>query len=451
MLLQRIRQFKAPISDDDLLQSVVNDEEIVKATAKEIIETADDDNCDYWVDKVIKLSLLRFIRDTDELAYYYDVYVQDDEILQCFWDTKIEDLRTVCSEGLVKLKEACKSTRESDLNFYSFDELPRSDRENKWLIDRVIKESSFNELIAPSKAGKSQLAYQLAYEVSNGLDFLGLFHTEKSKVLYIDFEMSAPEIIERKNNLIEFEAAGNADNIRVMRPGPMQSGDFDLVLDKCRQMKNNDSEYKLVIFDNFYSLCGAINTNDMAETNLILDKMKYGLAEDGLAVILVNHTNKATALESQKYSDEDINDSTILNSAFGSMAHGAKVDTAILVQKLSDGRRIHITGRKVDKPIRVSCLYGESTKYFYQRVAGEDGNAERLLKLDDDIISALNDYLGSDGKAFTNVKAWFDKAYPNADVKLSGKRLKVSGFNYYKVGTNYYVNRANSRNGFNRS
>lgn len=67
-----------------------------------------------------------------------------------------------------------KLCRGSQLGFVEPHELAGALRQTSWLIDDILLKNTFIELIAPQKAGKSQLAYQLAYSVQNGIEFLSL-------------------------------------------------------------------------------------------------------------------------------------------------------------------------------------------------------------------------------------------------------------------------------------
>ena len=135
------------------------------------------------------------------------------------------------------------------------------------------------------------------------------------------------------------------------------------------------------MFDNFYSFVdGEFDTNDVGQVSDLLDKLKFELTSMGVTVILVNHTTKSLGDDLSGLSDSKITDSFILNSPFGSLAHGAKVDTTILLQKKPEGKRIHVTGRNVSPIVRVSCKSDESNSFFFTHVGGID-TVEELVRL----------------------------------------------------------------------
>lgn len=393
-----------------------------------MLTRADLDNWKVYLRDLKKTALVRELKNQH---FDVDKWWTEDGATPEFLETDLEDIRGYYQKRLDKVKVSEEKYELKTIYGYE-----QANEPIEWIVEGIIQKRSFNELVAPSKAGKSQLSYQLAHEVANGKDFLGLFKTNKCKVIYFDFEMCHAEIKHRVDMLKEFEEI--KEDIYFVPVRKMESDDLEKMIQFCIRSKKQDDNIGLVIFDNFYSLCGAANTNDMSETNAILDLLKYPLAENGLTTILVNHTNKTTALESIKATDSDITDTTILNSAFGSMAHGAKVDTAILIQRKADGRRIHISGRRCDKPIRISCKYGPETNFFFKPIRSEDESVDEVInRMREEHINACKEYLNGEKKSLTAFNAWTEKAL---NKKFTKEQLRACGFEVNANGKgNYYI------------
>lgn len=384
-----------------------------------------------------KYSMLRNFMDNGvDIRDIYDPNDVDDEDgikkNEAFRDMTCEEVYDKVKSRLDKIEVSCVSSFE----FNSIDNIPHANDPMEWLVEGIIKKYTFNEIVAASKAGKSQLAYQLAHEVANGQGFLGLIPTTKCKVMYIDFEIYPNEMKNRIDTIKQYWRL--SEDVSMMSVGKLKKRDLDRIIRKCVDMKKKDDSYGLVVLDNFYSLLGAVNANDMGETGELLDSIKWPLIEAGLTGILVNHTAKATAAESEKLTDDKISFTYILNSAFGSMTHGAKVDTLIFIQNKADGKRIHIAGRSAGiKPLRISCHYGPETAYTFVPIRGEDGSVEEIInRMSSEQIEQCKEYLDGKKKRLNNFNSWTKK---NMDKTFSRDQLRTSGFSIFKENSNNYI------------
>lgn len=384
-----------------------------------------------------KWTMLRsFMNQGIDIRDIYDPDDWDDEDgrkkNEAFKDMTLDELYDRVISRLDKIQIANHSSFEFD----TIDNIPHANDPIEWLIDGVIKKHTFNEIVAASKAGKSQLGYQLAYEVHNGLDFLRLFKTCKGKVMYIDFENYPSEIKQRVDKMKAYK--GKLEDVSQMCVTKLKQGDLDRIIKKCIEMKKKDDSYELVVFDNFYSLLGAVNANDMSETGELLDSIKWPLIEAGLTGILVNHTAKGTGAESEKLTDDKITQTYILNSAYGSMTHGAKVDTLIFIQIKADGRRIHIAGRSAGiKPTRISCHYGPETGYTFVPIWGENEGVEEIInRMTQEQIDVCKDYLDGEKKRLTSFDTWTEKTLGK---KFNKDQLRSCRFEVFKDNGNYYI------------
>ena len=288
-----------------------------------------------------------------------------------FEDTSIEELQGELEDYTDEVIKLCRQSYKIPYKSYfcKADELPHAKDTREWLIEGIIKERTFNELVAPSKSGKSQLAYQLAYEVQNGMPFLDVYPTKKRNVYYIDCELDPEDIDEREASLRVWR--GGTERVDYHSTA-LENETIDSIISQTKKAIRRDENAGLVVFDNFYSFVdGQFDTNNVGEVSDLLNKLKFEFTTLGVAVILVNHTNKSIGDDLSGLADSKITDSFILNSPFGSLAHGAKVDTTILLQKKKGNERcVHITGRKIYSVERVGCICDKSTSFYFQSVAG---------------------------------------------------------------------------------
>ena len=437
---EKIRLFNDSIGNDDLVTCCGNN-------LAQLIVATDDNNPDYWYSKLIKLSVMR---KAEELGwddwvrgYVIEENSPDGEkniiFTSVFENSSIEEIKDAIIAYTDELVNSCRECYESaeEEDFMYADELPRANEEYDWLIEGLIKERTFNELVAPSKSGKSQLAYQLAYEVQNGLPFLDVFPTKKRNVYYIDCELDPEDIDEREANLRVWR--GGTERVDYHSTA-LENETIDNIISQTKKAIRKDENAGLVVFDNFYSFVdGEFDTNDVGQVSDLLDKLKFELTSMGVTVILVNHTTKSLGDDLSDLSDSKIIDSFILNSPFGSLAHGAKVDTTILLQKKSEGKKLHITGRKISPIIRISCKSDESTHWFFQHVGGIDSAEDALNKLTEKEIEQVEAYFDKKGK---------DKASLSTIVKniiktreLTAEMFRNSGYKVEYVNKNIHISR----------
>ncbi len=290
--------------------------------------------------------------------------------------------------------------RGSQLGFVKPHELAGALRQTSWLIDDILLKNTFIELIAPQKAGKSQLAYQLAYSVQNGTDFLG-HKTKKHDVLYIDYELESNEIYERCVNYKQFAkdwlGQSELEDINILSLNKEIDVTLDDVLYLIRQEKVKNPNLNLVVFDNFYSFAER-DTNNVTDVKNLLKKIWMGVGED-ITIIVVNHTNKAVASNDKNgvtYYD-------ILTSAFGSNAHGMFAADVMYIEPKLDGRVVWCAGRHINPKIKISCRFDSSTNWFFKVIPEQHD-----FKDNDNEEQEIRDYIGS-GKNWKEVK----KKFPN--------------------------------------
>ena len=441
-IYEAIRRFSGKVGDDDLAATCPD-----KGLIKSIIAT-DDENPDYWYEKLIKLSVLRQAQKLgwDDFVSNYVIEQESPDgekdviFTDKFEDSSIEDLKGELEDYTDEVIKLCRQSYSIPYKSYfcKADELPHAKDTRDWLIEGIIKERTFNELVAPSKSGKSQLAYQLAYEVQNGMPFLDVFPTKKRNVYYIDCELDPEDIDEREANLRAWR--GGTERVDYHSTA-LENETIDNIISQTKKAIRKDENAGLVVFDNFYSFVdGQFDTNNVGEVSDLLNKLKFEFTTLGVAVILVNHTNKSIGDDLSGLSDSKITDSFILNSPFGSLAHGAKVDTTILLQKKKGNERcVHITGRKIYAVERVGCICDKSTNYFFQSVAGNGDCVDKVTnKLSEEELEEIDNIFIKQKKN----KLSFNTIKRNFVGDLTSEKLMNAGFSReYQGKTAYFKKR----------
>ena len=395
-----------------------------------MLDIGDMSNYTAYYNELKKLSCLRRLKKAGyDMTYYDDEDVEGRVHIE---QDSIDDILERYQSTLDNINDSCNHGDTGDFCFA--DEIPGCNDRYDWIIDGIIKERSFNELVAPSKSGKSQLAYQMAYEVQNGLPFIGLFNTKKCNVYYVDCELDPAEINEREANLRAFEPCN--ERVRYYSTSQRRTT-IDGIIAKIKNAVRKDEKAGFVVLDNFYSFVdGEFDTNSVGEVSDLLSRLKLELTILGVAVLLVNHTNKSVNSNLDDMADGDIDDNFILSSPFGSLAHGAKVDTTILLQKKSQGKKLLITGRKVNPIIRVSCTSDESTNYFFKPLAGNDDDVDKALnRLTDDEIEKIDKlFNGNDVVSLNYLKQnFFGRTLNKELLTNAGYKVKLDKSKNYKV------------------
>ena len=255
---------------------------------------------------------------------------------------------------------------------YKVSDLPLAAKPHEAIVDGLFWDGTFNLIQGPSKSGKSMLAYQLAWCLQNGHEFLGR-KVLKRNCLYIDWELREDQIRERFAKITDFynEFIDMVDEYKVCPLARTTSDYKDILANVSRYLKEN-SGIKVVFLDNFYSFFEG-NQNDSASVKNTL-KSIVSIAPD-VTIFLVCHTNKAVG---QSGGGNDP-----LYAASGSGAFSAFCDEAMSIQVLNEGPNfnevaIHARGRDVFRNNPIVCEFGPTTDFCFKLIEDEE-RANRLL------------------------------------------------------------------------
>lgn len=177
--------------------------------------------------------------------------------------------------------------QSEDVWFFDPDEVPPRNPE---IIKGVLRAGHKMILSAPSKAGKSFLATELALAVSQGERWLGL-QCEKGVVLYVNFELDRAEFENRMADILvmvpwKFRERFNLPILHLRGKS--------LSLDETiSRISTAAGKYKpeLVVIDPLYKMLDGVDENSNSEMAGLL-KVFDRLMETGCAVLIVHHYAK---------------------------------------------------------------------------------------------------------------------------------------------------------------
>jgi hypothetical protein len=162
------------------------------------------------------------------------------------------------------------------------------------VVDGIARQGETVNIIAPSKIGKSWLAWGLALSITSGRDWLGRFPVTRGNVLYIDNELHPETIVWRGCQVAEAMGVDIDDpdfhvNVLSLRG---QLLDYEKLASQIGRLAR-DAEYAAVIVDSHYRMLPAgTSENDNAGITRVynlIDKM----AEETKAMWpLIHHSSK---------------------------------------------------------------------------------------------------------------------------------------------------------------
>jgi RecA-family ATPase len=164
--------------------------------------------------------------------------------------------------------------------------LRMEEKEQPFLLDKMIVEGSINAITSDSGKGKSLIMLKMVEAIVRGEDFLGEYPTKKSKTLVLDLEMSENDIIQRVRSVIQTDIEG-LDFYACQTFNIENKNDFDWL---CEKIKEND--YKLIVFDTL----SAIHDRDENSNSLMnqVNKKMIELTNSlNVTVLFLHHHRKA--------------------------------------------------------------------------------------------------------------------------------------------------------------
>lgn len=310
-------------------------------------------------------------------------------------------------------------------------QLPNADKELKPLIDSLLLEETFNSIVAPAKAGKSQFGYQMAYCLQNGVDFLNK-HVNQCDVLYVDYELRPNAIKKRFTLLDEFLNAPEHKEYNVISATSEMK--LDDIIHAIIDYKKSNPNLKAVFFDCFYRFTEGDRNKEEDQIGT-LAKIK-SLTEYGLAVIYIHHTNKTSTVAYGNRKQDRINNA--IYAAGGSGVHGKIVDETYVIVPNADSTGIIVnTGRDWTNDI-ICYRKDDSTNWFFQYDATENSETSKTNRrigiLTPEKVKEESpeiwEFLGEDGKNTRTILKNF-----TSETKVT---LKEKGFRFDSKKDKFY-------------
>jgi hypothetical protein len=193
--------------------------------------------------------------------------------------------------GLNRLSHNAERARISPLKLIGADELHRMPKvKEQFLVDNLIPLGGLSLLIGKPKDGKSCLARQLAIDVAQGNDFLGM-KTMQGAVIYFAFE----EPMSRFNDRIL--AAGSRHNDPLFSYFEPLHGTPNDLLDKFEATLDGLGEVKLIVVDTLLKLTRVKDSNAYMDTQNGLEWLHNLAMRRGITVLGIHHIKKSGTSE----------------------------------------------------------------------------------------------------------------------------------------------------------
>lgn len=183
--------------------------------------------------------------------------------------------------------------------------IPGSNIIRNMILKPIIKEGYLCFLFSDAKLGKTHVAIDIAYAVAKGCTKVAKWSTsEKNEVLYVDGEMFPDEL----ESTIKMIMKGHGDisegiPFKVYCAKSQPEGIIDLLSEKCQKNIEDASEnIKFIVFDN-------LNCLIPEQTKSIKSALKWinKLCNKGIAVLIVDHTNKLGDIQGSSFKEKVTN------------------------------------------------------------------------------------------------------------------------------------------------
>lgn len=172
-------------------------------------------------------------------------------------------------------------------DFLAMELPPRRQLLSPWLPERGLA-----MVYAPRGVGKTYFALGVAHAVATGGEFLGWQAENPCGVLFVDGEMSAPDLQERLKGILPNEQARDIP-LKILTPDLLSTGMIDLSRRNDQEMLNPLlTDVGLVIVDNISSLCRGGRENG-SESWVPVQQWALNLRARGKSVLFIHHAGKA--------------------------------------------------------------------------------------------------------------------------------------------------------------
>lgn len=231
--------------------------------------------------------------------------------------------------------------------------------DQEWLVEGIIPAKAITVIYGHGGVYKTRLTMDMIISAAAEKLWLDKFMTKKIKALFVD-EENTEELLWRQFEQLE-APSGLPIGIYTMEDIVISDEYLNAILQKCKT-----HSIDVVVFDPLAYIINGANENDAAVMAMLLKKFQI-LTKEGVAVILLHHSNKSDSFRG----------SSAILGAVGSMIH-IKLDDNVLT--LAQDKSRH--GIKFS-PFKVNVETSddeEHIKFCYGGALG--GEAKKTEELD---------------------------------------------------------------------
>ncbi len=251
----------------------------------------------------------------------------------------------------------------------------------QYILEKYIPSKS--AIILTGKRGTLKSFFALAFGccISQGIDFVGKYQTEKGKVIYIDQE-NGIEIIKERVNMIKTGLDLKEDldigfvcfsQLKLDNPREMEK--FKAVLQKEKP--------QLIIIDT-YRRAVSFDENDAGEVSkLFVDTLRPLIEEFNFSVLLIHHNRKSASMSFRRKKDDEDSGIDEMDELRGSSDLANYVDGIIKLERLGE-KLVYIKQLKnrndvEEKPQRIKVEFEgkENIRFSYDGELIFQNNAEK--------------------------------------------------------------------------
>jgi hypothetical protein len=208
--------------------------------------------------------------------------------------------------------------------------------ETPWLIEKLLRPGETTLLIGRQKEGKSTLALQLAIDAATGSAFLDRFVTQKSRVLYVDFENRPAQL---KARGLDLGRGRDVSGVLIKSFDFLTQRDVGLFGKEAAILRQTiaDCEPDLLILDplRFAAPRNSQSKDETWAVGIVDAVSSLRECNASMAVILIHHTRKRQTQERPITLREEPR--TWIENSYGSQALLAHVDNIWGLEADSDG------------------------------------------------------------------------------------------------------------------
>ena len=192
------------------------------------------------------------------------------------------------------IKNNKKYIPNDDVEFLNYDEMEANDTPPEWLIDTILEKGTVASVYAEPKAGKSFVGISMMLSVATGKSWYD-YDTEQAGVLYLCGEGNK-SIFKR---LLAWEKNFKTDirkapfKVSEKSVGILDDKNFDKLLEKAHDAKNELGSLGLIIIDTIQRNFGSGDENSTSDMNQFIQRIDRLKFETGACIMLIHHTGHA--------------------------------------------------------------------------------------------------------------------------------------------------------------